>query len=230
MDLKEKDVLVVIKDEISLGDALNTSPITKKEAPIKGRVEIYEMVKGEKKLIYEKNNLVVYLGREWVASRILGVTDPNLTAPYNPTADEYICWFGLGSGGTTIVDPFDPAPPSSTNQSLNTEVPFSTVDDFSELGDFRSGAYYKHILYSADPTTLYEADINNDNRYLISRVQIEIGSEDANGSLISEAGLFTAASPTAGYGGPFHMFARVTFPSIYKSSDRILFFIWYLYC
>jgi hypothetical protein len=231
MDLKEKDVLVVIEDKISFGDSLN-SRRTEKESPIKGHVQIYEILPNkEKKLIFENNNLVVYLGREWVASRILNLTNVNLVAPNNPTPDEFICWFGLGSGGTYAGDPFDPVPPSSTNVQLNSEVPFSDVDDHSELGDFRGGYYYKHILYdTTSAADIYQMDENNDNKYLIAKVQLEVGEDVANDTLVSEACLFTAASGLAGYNGPFHLFARVTFPSIYKSADRILFFVWYLYC
>jgi hypothetical protein len=231
MELKEKDVLVVIEDKISFGDRLNSSPVVKEESPIKGRVEVYELVDGKRKLIYEKNNLVVYLGREWVTSRIVGQTNTNLIPPHTPspvTADEYICWFGLGSGGTTLVDPFDPTPPSSTNLSLATEIPFNSIDTFSQLGDYRDGYYWKHNI---DPARItFDQDINNNNKYLITKVELEVGTEDANGGLISEAALFTASSPTAGYAGPFHIFARVTFPSIYKTTDRFLYFIWYLYC
>jgi len=226
MELKEKDIMIVVEDGINFGDALNSQSIRNRESPIKGHVQMYEIVNGEKKLIFEKDNLVVYCGREWVASRIFNKTNTHLVPPCDSTADEFICWLGLGSGGTTIVDPFDPAPPSSTNTDLVTEIIFSIDDPTSHLGDLRVDGYYKHKLHDV----IFETDINNASKYLIAQIQIDIGSSDANGFLISEAALFTAASAAAGYSGDFHLFARVTFPSIYKSEDRLLFFVWYLYC
>jgi len=225
MELKEKDVVVVIKDEISFGDALNSEPMRNKESGLKGHVQIYEILDGEKKLIYEKDNLVVYLGREYVASRIFNKVNTNLVSPNDPAPDEFICWFGLGSGGTTLVDPFDPAPPSSTNTDLNTPIMINVIDDIN-CGDLREDGYYKHNLYDV----IFEPDVNNASKYLIAQVQFQIESGDANSSLISEAGLFTSSDSSSGSAGPFHLFARVTFPSIYKSEDRILFFVWYLYC
>jgi len=222
MKLKDKDIVIVIEDQIRFGDSFNSELVENREAPIKGHVQIYEIVNKEKKLLYEKDNLVVYLGREYVASRIFNKINVNIT----PQPTEFIGWLGLGSGGTTLVDPFDPAPPSSTNIDLVTPIPFNTIDGYSHLGDLTGGSYYKHRLYDV----IFEQDINNASRYLIAQVQIEVGEEDANGYLISEAGLFTATSSTPGYSGDFHLFARVTFPSMYKSADRILLFIWYLYC
>lgn len=232
MELKEKDVVVVIEDRISFGDALNSEAIRNKESLIKGHVQIYEIVNGEKKLTFEKDNLVVYLGREYVASRIFNRENTNLIPPNDPTIDEFICWFGLGSGGTVSgdpsIDPFDPAPPSSTNTDLVTSIMINLTDNVN-CGDLRStpyDGYYKHKLSDV----IFEADVNNASRYLIAQIQFEVGVNDADGSLINEAGLFTASDETGGSVGPFHLFARITFPSIYKSVDRILFFIWYLYC
>ena len=228
MELKEKDVLVVIKDELSFGDALNSQSVRNRESPIKGHVQIYEIVNGEKKLTFEKDNLVVYLGREYTASRIFNQVNPNLIPPYAPAPDEFICWFGLGSGGTYTPDGFDPAPPSSTNNDLVPPIMINFSDNIN-CGDLRSvpvPGYYKHQILPV----IFEPDTNNASRYLIARVQFEIGIDDANTQIISEAGLFTAADPLGESVGPFHLFARVTFPSIYKSVDRVLFFIWYLYC
>ena len=225
MELKEKDITIVIKDEIRFGDVLSKLPEQENKIELKGHVQIYEVVNGEKKLTFEKDNLVVYLGREYVASRIFNKLNTNLVSPNDPAPDEFICWAGLGSGGTTGIDPFDSAPPSSTNTDLVTPIMINLTDNVN-CGDLREDGYYKHKLLDI----IFETDINNSSKYLIAQVQFQIESDDANGSLISEAGLFTASDQTGDYDGPFHLFARVTFPSIYKSADRILFFIWYLYC
>ena len=61
------------------------------------------------------------------------------------------------------------------------------------------------------------------------KITTTIGIDDANGEQLSEAGLFSAASRVGAYSGQFSLFARVTFPSLVKSSDRRLIFVWYLY-
>ena len=232
MEIKEKDIIVVIEDKMSFGDSSGKAPSRSKESPIKGHVQMYEVVNGERKLIFEKSNLVVYLGREWVASRIFGLDNPNISPV---SADEFICWFGLGSGGTVISgDPFVPDPPSSTNIDLNTSVMIHATDNVN-CGDPRSTpdiGFYKHKIWRTPyPTDVtFEQDPNNANAWLIIGIQVIIGTEDANGGLLSEAGLFTSDSDTGGHTGPFHLFARVTFPSIYKDNSRQLIFVWYLYC
>ena len=75
----------------------------------------------------------------------------------------------------------------------------------------------------------FERDPLNDDKWLILKVTVTIGVDDANGSQISEAGLFTAESSAGGWAGDFFLFARVTFSSIVKTSDRRLVFVWYLY-
>jgi len=220
---KKNDIVVIVRENLGaiFGDSVGAIDPNKAPRGPKGRVEMYEVLNGEKKLIFEKNNLVVYLGREWVNEKIFNVDNPNIT----PLKEEWICWLGLGSGGTVFGDPFDPAPPSSTNTDLTTPVMINPTDNIN-CGDLRVDGYYKHKL----DEVAYEQDVNNSNSYLITRVQIIIGQNDAIGTMISEAGLFTASDDSGGYSGDFHLFARVTFPSIYKDSSRQLIFIWYIYC
>jgi hypothetical protein len=56
-----------------------------------------------------------------------------------------------------------------------------------------------------------------------------LSATDANGFNLNEAGLFTSTSTVGGFGGPFNLYARVTFPTIMKTSARQLLFIWYVY-
>jgi len=75
----------------------------------------------------------------------------------------------------------------------------------------------------------FEQDSLNDDKWLVIKIMITVGVDDANGKQLSEAGLYTAESSSGGYGGPFTLFARVTYPSIVKTVDRRLIYCWYLF-
>ncbi len=75
----------------------------------------------------------------------------------------------------------------------------------------------------------FTQDSDNNNHWLLISAGISVASDDANGFNISEAGLFTGSSNAGGFAGPFHLYARITFPTIVKSSSRQLDFVWFLY-
>ena len=76
---------------------------------------------------------------------------------------------------------------------------------------------------------VFQQDVLNDSKYLVVQITTTIGPNDANGYTLNEAGLFSAESSNGGYSGHFTLFARVTFPSLIKTTDRRLIFVWYLY-
>jgi len=197
----------------------NTSKNISNERRPKGEVEIYDK---DKKLL-RKSNLVVYQGRETLIQRIFSVD--NTYSDGGP--DSRIAWFGLGSGGVSGSDPFDPSSPISSDTDLYSEIPISITD--TTCGDLRvDGYYYKHPFESV----IFEQDVSNDNAWLTAKITIQIGADDANDQQISEAGLFMADSSAAGYSpgaDNFSIYSRVTFPTILKTSDRKLTFVWYLY-
>jgi len=219
-----KDLVVRIEDHFGdevLTDKMdmceNDVPQTKR-TPF-GFVEIYDITEEEKKLI-GKHNLVVYQGREWLGERIFN-TENALTTP---TKDEYISWFGVGTGGCPPGDPLNPTSPTNLDTDLDTKVGFNGTDHtYAEL---IGGTYYKHPFDSV----AFEQDTDNANKYLVCRLIITIGIDDANGNNLTEAGLYTSESVAGGYAGPFNLFARVTFPSIVKTTSRQLVFVWYMYC
>jgi hypothetical protein len=208
-----------------LGDSINKK-VSDRVSP-KGYVEIFEeRDDGSKKLI-GKHNLVLYMGREWLAERIMNKNNSFIDA----TKDEFICWFGLGNGGVIPGDPFDPTPPVITDNDLASRVMITATD--SSAADYHTVAlpYFPETGYYKIPfdSVGFEIDPENDDSFLIIKVTITVGSEYANGKQLSEAGLFTAESDLGGYSGMFHIFSRVTFPSIVKTSDRRLIFNWFLY-
>jgi len=232
----------VIESEDFYGDnCLDDSILQKKEklrGP-QGEVHIYDCdKKNNKKKLIQKSNLVVFLGRELLAQRLVNLTNPFFTSGY-PSKDEFLCWFGLGDGGVRPADPLDPIPPINNNDFLNSPIPvfnstssayadFHTVGDVYKGGDVYSvtGSYVKQFDLNG---IVFQNDVLNDSRQLVIQITTTIGTTNANGYQLSEAGLFTAESNIGGYNGNFSLFSRVTFPALIKTNDRRLIFVWYLY-
>jgi len=192
-----------------------------------GYVEIYEADEAGNKKLVGRHNLVLYLGREWLAQRIVDRNNGNVTS----TKDEYINWFGLGDGGVIPGDPFNPMPPIIDETELASRVMINATD--SSAADYHAVASpgYPEIGYYKIPfdTIGFEQDAQNDDAWLVVKITVTVGIDDANGKQLSEAGLFTSESNMGGYAGPFNIFSRVTFPSIVKTSDRRIIFNWFLY-
>jgi len=217
---KVETTTIHIEDKISscFADSIGIKGKSEKRGP-EGWVEIYEVdEKGNKKL-HAKSNLVLYCGREWIGSKIFNLENPYLSTEIA----EYISWFGVGDGGCTDADPLDPIPPTNNDIALAHEVSISATD--ATCADFHDGFYWKHPFDSI----VYEQDVENDNAWLIVKVITTIGPADSNGQNINECALFTSLSSSAGYGGPFHIYSRVTFPTLVKSSTRQLIFVWFIY-
>lgn len=192
----------------------------------KGYVEIYEEGDDGKQKLVGRHNLVLYSGREWLAQRIVNRENSNI----NAIKDEYITWFGVGNGGVIPGNPFDPLPPIITDTDLASRCMINTTD--SSAADYHvvSSGYPDEGYYKIPfDSVVFEQDAQNDDTWLVIKITVTVGIDDANGKQLSEAGLFTAESNTGGYTGPFHIFSRVTFPSIVKTSDRRLIFNWFLY-
>ena len=218
--IEKKDVLVQIEErygEECLVDSYGKELELTVRRPV-GHVEVYEVTKDNKKRLLRKSNLIVNVGRELIAQSTL-----NVESSASPVKDEFVWWLGLGSGGINPGDPFDPVPPTTSDTDLNTEIPINAID--TTCADFHDGAYYKHPF---DDVT-FEQDVNNDSAWLIVRIVTTLGSPDANNQQVNEAGLFSATSTAGGHSGPFHLFSRVTFPTILKTSENQLIFVWYLY-
>jgi hypothetical protein len=226
---KTKVVDIRIEARDFYGDNCLVDQINKNKPSLRkpeGEVHIYEVTKNGKKKLVHKSNLVVYLGREMLAQRLVDQNNTSVT----PTKDEFVSWFGLGEGGVRPADPLDPTPPISSDTELYSNVMISdttaTYGDYHIAGgDYPTIGYYKKQFDSI----VFERDILNDDKYLVIKIQTTIGVNDANGEELSEAGLFSAESSGSGYSGQFSLFARVTFPSLIKTSERRLIFDWYLY-
>lgn len=239
MEKKVKDIEIRVTE--SYGDNCLVDRVNKNKTSSRrpqGEVHIYEQESNGRKKLIHKSNLVVYLGREMLAQRLVNVNNINVSA----TKDEWVQWFGLGDGGIRPADPLTPTPPINTDSDLYSPVmisdttsssyadPHTAGDPISGGGTYPSTGFYKKI-FDQDVTNQleFQQDVLNDNSWLIIKITTTIGVNDANGQQLSEAGLFSAASSTGGYSGQFSLFARVTFPSLIKTAERRLIFVWYLY-
>jgi hypothetical protein len=193
----------------------------------KGWVEIWEQdPKTGKKKLLNKSNLIVYRGREFLVQRIFDVNN----ASARSMKDEFLYWMGFGSGGVRPADPLVPTPPTLTDTDLNSLVMISATDssaaDYNVVGgNYPETGYYKYPFDKVE----FERDYNNEDKWLVGKITTTLGTTLANNKQISEAGLYTAASRSGGYNGQFSLFARVTFPSLIKTVDRRIVFIWYIY-
>ena len=225
---KVKNLEVIATEKY--GDyALNDSVFSGQGDPRrpKGWVEIWEEDPNSKqRKLLNKSNLIVYLGREFIVQRIFDVENANAT----PTKDEFLYWMGFGSGGVRPADPLVPIPPTLTDTDLNELVMISATD--SSAADYHvvdathpNEGYYKYPFDNVE----FERDFNNEDKWLIGKITTTLGTALGNGKEISEAGLYTAESRNPGYNGQFSLFAHVTFPTLIKTADRRIIFIWYIY-
>ena len=219
--MDEKNMIVEVEDRYGEYCFADSTKVVADERRPRGVVNIFEVEEDGTKKLIEKSNLVLYQGREVVASSMFGVQNPFITA----TPNEQISWFGLGTGGAPSGSPFDPIPPNSTDTDLNSAIMINATDSTCAGYSSILSGYTKHPFDSV----IYQPDPANNNAYLIVQVVTTIGLDDAVGQQINEAGLYAAASAAGGYAGAFHLFAKVTFPTIYKSNTRELLFVWYLY-
>jgi hypothetical protein len=211
--------------ESCLGDSAFTMDSPGERRP-RGIVEIYDIDKDGKKQLVRKSNLVVYKGRETLAQMLVRINNPNVSSG----EDHFLCWFGLGDGGALPADPFTPIAPFNENDDLESRVMVvstsaTAADHHTAGGGYPKTGYYKIPF---DDVT-FEADPYNDSRWLVLKIETEVGVEFANTETLSEAGLFTANSSSPGHSGSFLLLARVTFPTLYKDENRRLLFTWYLY-
>lgn len=223
-DKQTQDVeTIIVRCNDKYGDACLSDSVNKscsKDRKPEGYVEIYEKDENGKEKLVGKSNLVLFVGREWIASRICNQNNSNISAD----EDEFISWFGLGVGGAPIGDPLNPTTPVNTDTGLSSEIGIHATD--TNLADYRAGYYYKHPFDSIE----FQQDPLNDNSWLILKITTTISNEDANGHNLNEAGLFTSNSDAGEHTGPFNIFSIVTFPTIVKDDSRQLVFYWYLYC
>ena len=176
----------------------------------KGHVTIYKILPDKsREIVVDKDNLVVYTGREWVLSRIFNINNSNIT----PTKDYAINWISFGSGGAPTSDPFNPTPPESTDTSI-TEI---TVD--ANDSNLYQGKKIPLQKTEYSTTLEFQKDSSMDNKYLMLVVSCLLNENQANDELINEAALWISNTNVATTANSFTMFSHVTFPTFKKTSN-----------
>ena len=201
--------------------------ISKDKKRPKGQVQIFEKQDNGKLKLVDTSNLVVYSGRNWLMQRALNQSG---SIQGSPSVNSYISWIGLGTGGAT-ADLLTPIAPALTDSDLKNQIIInstcSTCANNGKLHPFDS--------------IMFEEDTDNQNENLIASITTTIGENDANGPSgstgvsayydINEAGLYISNSHLANNFDPasLKLFARVTFSTIRKFSERQLVFVWKIY-
>jgi len=163
-----------------------------------------------------KDNLIVWSGREIVPQKLFNVD----RISGSNEKDLFICWFGLGTGGADPLDPLNPISPDSSDTALNNEIVIDSSDPLNADGG-RKKPFDANIEFLQDTA--------NGSKWLISKATITINDTDANGNDLSEAMLYLADTNDASTVTTFKAWARVTFSTIRKDSDRELIFLWFVY-
>jgi len=196
--------MIILDSVCKLRDAVSfTKP--------KGYVQIFEHNKRTNcfKLLNGGNNHIVYTGREWLPQRVFNVNrDPAIHA------NEWsVYWFGLGTGGATMDDPFNPLEVQLTDEELVNPI----VIDASNptYADGGKKAPFDDVQILQDP--------DENNKYLLAQIDITITA--ATGDKVNECGLYISEShePTA---TTFVLFARYTFSTVELTDDRDILFRW----
>jgi hypothetical protein len=215
----KKQYTVSISDYIETSDSLGWKQRDDNSVRPKGKVEIYQVLPDGNKKLVSTSNLVVYVGRSLICEKILDLENSQNTT----TKSEFISWLSVGSGGCTQGDPLAPIPPTLTDVGLANEVPIASSG--TTLADLRGGKYYKAPF----DEVIFERDPLNDDEYLIAKIVTTIRSDWCNEYNINEVALWSSTSRDAGHSGPFHLYARSTFPTLVKDALGIIQFVWYLF-
>lgn len=223
----------------------------------KGFVQINEIDKdGNKKLIVNDNNLIVYRGRSMAISRMFGKDicwqSETQALPFLGMSDKYIAFFAVGTGGASSSNNQNPLTVNSAEWQLRTHGDVSGSGDYVTI----NGRTYKPFDPTS-PTFLTESEIINNSdilsslqnvnfesnkrdTYLVAKVDVTLDSGDANGTgsqEINEAGLFLAESDDINYdfssytsnNQHLELFAKINFPTITKNSSRSFQISWYIF-
>ena len=186
---------------------------------LKGHVRLFQLTDFGKVLLVDKNNLIVYSGREWVLSRLVGVDNSNISAKSSDT----ISWLSFGTGGAPAGDPENPTPPSSNDNSIQ-EITIDSNDP--NLYDGKK-IPLKMAEYSSEIQFIQDNAL--DNRYLMVRCATVLNEDQANDQEINEAALWISDSNIATEATRFSLFAHVTFPTFTKQANFKYLFEWIIH-
>jgi len=181
---------------------------------LRGHVKIFKVHNNKRELIVDKNNLIVYIGREWILPKIVNTDNVNIS----PTIDLFISWISFGKGGAPVNSPLDPIPPASTDIGLNSEHIIGDINTYADGGKKKA----------FDSIEFIQDDLNA-NRYLGMRISSYLDESELVDQDINEAGLWLSDSNNVSTATEFHLFSKTTFATVRKQSNFALHVLWYIY-
>lgn len=203
------------------GNICRTNPYT---GNMQGRVivETFDHDTGEKKVLHDKNNLIVYRGRAWSLLRLFNaVPDVVSSEDRDVWKGFYLSLFGIGNGGTASASPINPLSvrPSSSGfggnaLSITNDVdgegsaPYYVYDSvvYKKFDDNNIILLHDEELYSGNPTeyaqisgeTFAEGTNNyKADSFLIAKCVLTLSQIEGNGTSggsqnISQVGIFAS--------------------------------------
>ena len=169
-----------------------------------GKVKIYK----NNKLLIEKNNHIVVIGRNWLMQRMFNL-------PYSLDNQKHTWlprWFSVGNGGAANDAPFQPIWPTDNDIDVYNNIVF--VDSAHSTSRYTINRTKKLI----DGVSFASA--------LTAKLTMTISYEDCVNEYINEAGLFVSPTESSTETN-FTMFSHVTFPTIPKSNLTELVIEWF---
>lgn len=209
---------------------------------IRGRVRIYEHKVGDSTLFLLKDtdNLVVFRGRRWLSRKAFNTNSSNDSS--QNFKDLFISWFAIGNGGASESNPLLPTSPRLENASLANQ---GVIESGTRFITYNGKQYHK--FDDGYPTFVTDTEIEHGilNQSADDEIIVNVtttleaneannlaGAEDPDDAYqdINEAGLFISDSNSVGtLPTAMHMFSRVTFPTIRKTSNVRYIFSWYIF-
>jgi hypothetical protein len=176
-------------------------------------------------ILWTRHNLVVNGGREFTLRKLFNIPYAGETA--SQLCSRKVAFFGIGSGGTPVADPFMPIAPTPADSKLNNEVAFRSATTTAPLTDTELGLYNDQrsdgtggFLYYKKAFTDMELVLNTNTDEDYVHLTLDISDLDARGALISELGLFTAMNnSTTNTWSNYQLFTRITFQTEPMSID-----------
>lgn len=214
----------------------NGTDVIEKLKSIIGLPKIYDL-KGN--LLAEEENLVVLIGREFLAQKLIG-SSQGASIDYTQYKVDY---FGIGSGGTTLGTIPDTVGPYDLDTNLSSPIQFTTTsgDINSSLNSYKyiDGGFLKKIKSDGSVAiTQEEHEVNTATEGLLTvqrftsikfTLKIDISEPSSKPAKFNEAGLWAVKFDANGV--PLSqkvLFARFTTLDKYLDTNDGLIIEWHI--
>ena len=202
----EKDTKTV---KINDNQRRNLDESVSTETNLKGHVEIFDKLSNGSLKLIDRQNLIVYQGREWLLRRAFHNQLLGSTVDAEHTS---IKWFGVGTGGGEAGNPLQAGATRPWDTDLSQQVrvnpdgatgilPSYAPKYVTEVAAVQQGWYKKFasVIRREDHANPYVLGSQEFNPELIAEIRIELSDIDTNGPTgatyydINEAALFIAS-------------------------------------